>query len=75
MAVPRESLQVGDCEAEDAKATKAPVPCVSFTAHDFQYPSPGCDLSYKYLLAIFKKVPTRTNSGSAKHIAASLRGP
>lgn len=75
MAVPRELLQVGNCQAEDAKATKALVLCVSFTAHDVQYPSPDCDLSYKYLLAIFKKVPTRTNSSSTKTIAASLCSP
>lgn len=32
-AVPKRTASVGDCQAEDAKASKAPVLHISFTAH------------------------------------------
>ena len=69
MAVPKRTVSVGDCQVEDAKATKALVLHVSFTAHDFQYPIlTHSDLSYKYLLTIFKKMLTHMNGSSTKSI-------
>lgn len=41
---------------------KALVLHVSFTAHGFQYSWTHSDLSYTYLMAIYKKMPTNSNS-------------
>lgn len=73
MAVPKRTASVGDYQIEDAKATKALVLRVSFTAHDFQYPVlTHSDLSYKYLPASFKKMPTHVNSSSTNTILLSV---